>query len=90
MQIIRQNNTIDRINNSPNNNNKIYPVIYNDGINKTATYYSILDQPSVRGQAKLTLHQTKHSKGYHFESRTQSAGTSQPFIEENGEERYQR
>lgn len=89
MQIIKQNNEID-VTSKTKNNNKIYPVTYhNDGINKTKTYHSTLEEPGVKGRATFTLHQTNHSEGYHFESRTQTAGTSQPFIEENGEERYQ-
>lgn len=91
MQLVCQNNSITKINNRNNNNNKIYPVTYkDDGINKTATYHSILDEPGVKGEARLTLHQTKHSKGYHFESRTQFAEKNQSTIEENGEERCQR
>lgn len=38
----------------------------------------------------LTLHQTKNSKGFHFEARTQFAEGYRPTLEENGEERYQK
>lgn len=34
------------------------------------------------------MHQTKNSKGYRFESRTQFAGGNQPTEEEYSEERY--
>lgn len=87
MQLACQNNSLDKISNGQDNN-KVYPVRYkDDGVNKTATYHSRLDKHGVKGRAKLTFHQTKNTRGVHFESHTQFAEGHQS-TERIGEERF--
>lgn len=88
MQIACQSNSLNKINNTRNNNNKIYLVSYRDDGNKTATYHSALGKPGVKGQTKLTLHQTKYTKGVHFQSLTQFAAGHRSTEKEIGEERF--
>lgn len=66
-EIIKRSNTNDLIKNDDNQ----YSARYNDdGINKTATYTSIINKPEMQGRADFTLHRTKNSSGYHFEAKT--------------------
>lgn len=76
---LTNNKMICRTNDITNENDKRYLARYNDdGINKTATYYSSLDKPNIRGKAKLMFQKTKHSQRYHFEANTTYTNGYQP------------
>lgn len=70
--VCRKNDITNRINDK-------YLTRYNDdGVNQTATYESVLNKPGVQGEAKLMLHKTKNSQGYHFEANTRYNDGYQP------------
>lgn len=67
MQIACQNNSIDRLVNTQERNNEIYPVSYkDDGVNKTATYYSVLNKSDIKGRVELNLPPDEKYQGSSF------------------------
>lgn len=78
-KIIRKYNSNDIV----ENDNRYLTKYNDDGVNKTVTYKSVLDNPEMQGRAKLTLHRTRNSKGYHFEAQTNYSNEYQPVNNNN-------